>query len=419
MNKYFKFITPTILIGSSIALPIGIFASKNTDEPSTVQSIKLSTKQGSENLIEIFTDGYDFNMENELMPDPSYKDFKMFKHAYTSGYFTVVGKITALGGLKEFNPYKLLQRNNNYYDNAYLNTFCTNEATNAMSKHLNVERSYFDQVTVMNGYDNFSEGSKLAVKYYGDTEVAKNKFPGIDYVNWSGARDENTGEWGISNMHPDKPAFELAPKKIKISDKPGRLMLQTDITHEPHVGDENGNGTFKSNLNNIVITNHNMIGKFFDSLKNIKDDLGRSVYDNSLIVVWGDHGNGERVEKTIDTFAHTNLIIKFPDQVQNTIDVVDDKLFYIPQLNNIIDQYFSSKPKDPFNTIFNQPAFSLTRTIGINATQKEGNGMFKWHYDNATQKLVQGDYLGDFDKNDTNQAQNIYKAIADGGDYND
>lgn len=419
MNKYFKIITPAILIGSSVALPIAIFTSKNIDEPATVSSIKLSTRRGSENLIEIFTDGYDFAMENQLMPDPSYKDFKMFKHAYTSGYFTVVGKITALGGLKEFNPYKLQERNNNYYDNAYLNTFCTDEATNAMNKHLNVERSYFDQVTIMNGYDNFSEGSKLAVKYYGDTQVAKDKFPGIDYVNWSGARDENTGRWGISSMHPDKPAFELVPKKIQISDKPGRLMLQTDITHEPHIGDENGDGTTESSLNSTVITNHNMIGKFFDSLKNIKDDLGRSVYDNSMIVVWGDHGNGERVEKSIDTFAHTNVIIKFPDQVQNTIDIVEDKLFYVPQLNNIIEQYFSNKPQDPFKTIFNQPAFSLTRTIGINSTQKTGSGMYKWHYDNATQKLVKGDYLGDFNKSDLNQAQDIYQQIADGGDYND
>lgn len=419
MNKILKVVTPSIIVGSSIAFPIAVFSSDNSDEPSIINNFRLSTKKGSENLIEIFTDGYDFFNEEKLMPDPSYNDFKMFKYAYTAGHFTVVGKVTALGGLKDFNIYKLQQRNPNYWDNTYGSIFHTSEGTNVMNKHLNVDRSYFGQVSVLNGYDNFSEGTHY-IKYYGDTNVVKSKFPGIDYVNWSGARDANTGNWGISNQHPDKAAFELVPKRIKLVDEPGRIFLQTNIAHEPIISDNQGNGTQKSSPEKIASANHNMIGHFLDSLKSVQDTNGRSVYDNSMIVIWGDHASTLRSENTIDNMAHSNVVLKFPDQKQSKLDIVTDKLFYMPQLNNLIDTYFTNKPSNPYDAIFSQPEFSLNRTIGINTdTEYQGTGMFEWHFDPATQGIVKGKYLGDFDRLNTTQADDIYRQIEDGGDYHD
>lgn len=412
--KILKWLVPTTLIGTSIALPIAIFSSKNSGEPSVVSNFKLSTTKGKENLIEIFSDGYDFFDEQKLMPDPSYKDFKMFKYAYTAGHYTPAGKMSALGGLKDFNVYKMQQRNNDYLKNVYDNAFLSKEATDVMNKHLNVERSYFDQVAILNGYDNFSEGSNY-IKWWGDTEVAKKKFPGIDYVNWSGARDTNSGQWGISEQHPDKAAFELVPKNITLGSKPGRIVLQSNITHDPFTGDANANGTKSSNPEQVTLANHRTIANFIDSLKNIKDLLGRSVYDNSMIIVWGDHASHSRDQSTIDDLAHSNVVLKFPDQVQTNIDIVEDKVFYMPQLNNLISTYFKTKPTNPYDAIFSLPAFSLQRTIGI----ADGTGMYKWNYDATTREFAKGDFLGDFDKSDPTQAEDIYKLIEDGGDYND
>ena len=85
--------------------------------------------------------------------------------------------------------------------------------------------------------------------------------------------------------------------------------------------------------------------RVFDGLKKIKNNV-TNVFDNSMIIVFGDHSshqnnNGDHHESA--------MMIKYPEDnnsnAQTSIKVVSDKVVYAPYINDIILEYFKNRTK--------------------------------------------------------------------------
>ena len=87
----------------------------------------------------------------------------------------------------------------------------------------------------------------------------------------------------------------------------------------------------------------------------MKGSNGVSVYDNSLIVVYGDHADhSRRTSKPGDALSEevianrSNLIIKYPKSLKHSstkqkMTIIDDRAIYAPHLNQIINHALNTE----------------------------------------------------------------------------
>lgn len=359
-------ITPVVAIAPII--PLVLY--QGLDKPTTrVKNVAFSTKQGAENIIEIFTDGFDPYLTGPLLEaDPKLKDFSIMTKFVTSGAETSYSFPTLMAGLEDYNTFKSndVMGNSSSMTDLYASLFGTTISKHLLNdKSVDYKKPYLINLTgVMdNGsYMSSVSGDPKSMDKDFDAEAHKQNIQDaqVQYVNWGQAKNEVATPFGVAPYGTDQMYYEWLHRKSVINDSATvgtRLLLQEDLAHSPSITGEEGQLTFATGHKDgedITKTRaakalkHNF-DRLVDDLKALKDANG-SVYDNSLILIYGDHsnhanplphpGNGVNSEK-----YHSLAMVKYPHE-ENTTSSLPTKFehpFYGPYINKLIESYEASK----------------------------------------------------------------------------
>ena len=355
--KKASLVTSILSISALIIIqPILLFYyvfSNSLESEYSFQKISFSTIQGNENLIEIFSDGLDRkNNKDNFVNDAHFKDFVYFDKFMQGGPLTDISLPITWGGFAKYNllanKIKLHnQHDKDYESEAYSKYFYES----LVNEHFKNDKTYFNKTTLINPV-NVSRSKSYATSTTGD--VRELKKDGINGINWVTARESLKGSFGISKSSPDLISYKwLRSNKssnINNSKKGARVMINDMFTHRPYLIGKEGSSLRihqdDSYSNKAVPVN---IAKTIDFLKRQKDSHGNSVYDNSMIVIYGDHhSHSNHVVNPNDASdnefgeSRSMLFVKYPRSVQQQIKIINDKLIYSGQLNAIIEDYFKS-----------------------------------------------------------------------------
>ncbi|MCK5867153.1 MAG: hypothetical protein KAG14_02015 [Mycoplasmataceae bacterium] len=240
---------------------------------------------------------------------------------------------------------------------------------------------HFNKTTVVNPIT-LSKAGGYSASATGD--AAELKKDGINAVNWPTARESLVGNFGITKLAPDLIAYKwLRSDKSSIIDnskKGARVLMEDMITHRPYlVGEAGGSLEIHHDekyANKSIVDN---VSKTIEFLKKMKDSSGNSVYDNSMIVVYGDHHSHSNHITNPDNPNDKNfgesrsmLFVKYPHTTTPKINIVENKVIYSGQINSIISDYFQKTTqqrigfnysKSLINSSMNADRFSPDREI--------------------------------------------------------
>lgn len=382
------FIANTTLIMSAI-LPIGLFISalayQGMEKPTKIVPINFSLNQKSPNLIEIFTDGFDQGNLVKIAENEEFQDFTWFKHFQTTGSVTHLSVPTIYGDFSEYNPFAIMQNNNFKTELEYKDFVYGQGWLETGVKHMQEQKDFFSQRSIVNP-TTFSNRSDFFASNSGTPEAISTLDSSINVVNWTASRNDLANNWGITPFSPDSNGYQWVGQKSQYqSEKGARVFLLDLITHRPFLTNPNGQFNPWNFPTNIQLDSlQGQLDTLFSQLKEMKIN-NQSVYDNSLIIVYGDHSNHEQElinpESKNHNLSHMQsaLMIKYPHQKQEKINIVSDRYVYSPQINTIINDYFESNDFTNGNfgqTYFNNKIFdNIARPAFLNSLKYQ---MIHW-----------------------------------------
>ena len=334
---------------TSISIPAGLIAlsvaSGSIDAPTKLSAIVLSSKVGSENVIQIFTDGLDPEKATPLFQkDPVFKDFIVVNNFVTGGYTTEPSYSELLGGFGR-NPYFLKDElnhengkvpveglNHKSYD-AYLHDNFMDSVLNNLGRD-GFERSYIgnpDDLGYFSSYFRHVSGSpeklqnrnkvllEKASKQYSQTKTKPTPSTKLGIWNWGQAKDE-TSSFGYNKWHNNAAVYKWMSEHTKVSKtlSGARVLIQDSMTHAPRIMGANGEMSFAGVADSAGVGE----GKTFKGMHSVLSDFIASipteVRDNSMIVIYGDHADHSKtIDKPNDpknkfTKNRSQLFIKYP-----------------------------------------------------------------------------------------------------------
>ena len=350
------------IVGASILATVPFFAliplfmsisSSAVDKPTSVKEVVYSTNKKAPNLIEIFTDGFDYKaMEPLFSKDEGYKDFYSFPKFVTSGFLTNMSEPFINGG-EEYTLWKYRSKhvgmsNNKAYADTYSKFFIP-----SLKKHMdyagkNFSRNYFINPINLSISDNYT------TQISGQPREIEKRINNLKVVNWAQTKNDNAGKFGVSNLSVGAQAYEWAGNHIKAdssANKGTRIYINDLMTHGPISTVKGGKYSLGPN-EDFYKNTKNAITRYMDKLKAMKDKNG-SVFDNSTIIIYGDHANHSRRTSKKDDKSGTEvlanrsyLMIKYAwdkNTLTNTMRDKSNRAIYAPYLNKIIDSAFNSK----------------------------------------------------------------------------
>lgn len=343
--------------GIAIVLPFSNAMSKTSFEtPYIAPAVKFSLDKNHPNLVEVFTDGFDLSHydSSDYEKDSNFKEFTWFKHFATAGHPTHLSLSMIFDDFKESNPFAT-QYEKNVPSDQYLDYQYGEGMLKTGVAHMNLNKNEFSSRTLINPVG-FSDSPYYGASVSSTPEAILKEDPTLNVTNWVGARDSNGGYFGIENYPPDIQGYRWLEKNSKaasVGEKGARVYISDMITHRPFVVDDKQNfALWDIKREDTAKTLHSALTDIINALKNIKDNSGFNAYDNSLFMVYGDHAShdfmtyyetGENSSRTTES----SFIVKFPKQSSDTssqksMNVVDDKFVWAPQINGIINDYFSA-----------------------------------------------------------------------------
>lgn len=411
-----------IALNSTVVLaPFMIAMSMNSPEaPFVAPKMKFSLNKDNPNLIEIFTDGFDLKHfdSSDYVNDDNFKEFTWFKNFSTPGHPTHLSLSMILNDFKETNPFKEMYANsanpNRYLDYQYGKAILENGV-----KHFDYLKNDFNARTLINPVG-FSNSEKYGYSLSSTPEAILKKDPTLKVTNWVGARDDNAGSFGFENFPPDVQSYRWFTKNSIISqqgEKGARVYISDMITHRPFmVNDKQEFTVWDIKRDDVAKTLHKSITDVITTLKNLKDSSGFSAYDNSLIMVYGDHASHDFTDFQVDSGdsrpTESSFIVKYPQQssdTQNKMQIIEDKFIWAPQINGMIQDYFGSSPVTRndskwFDNYFNhnqkpnkfanvpRPVFSVPTTYELSSWKQNSNGEWRFTTDKATNPNYKVDF---------------------------
>lgn len=403
-------ISTTATLGSTVAIVPFLIAvsAKSFEDPVIAPPVKFSLDKDHPNLVEIFSDGFDINHFDSSIytNDSNFKDFTWFKRFATAGHPTHLSISMIFNEFKDSNPFNVMYENNlkprEYQPYEYSKGALENGV-----KHLGFSKNEFNARTIVNPID-FSSSTEYGQSLSGMPESIWDVDPTINITNWSGARDANTSFFGVKNSPPDVQSYKWLANNSKAAsqgEKGARVYITDMLTHRPFlVNDKQEFTVWDIKRDDVIKSLHQSISDVISSLKNIKDSSGFSAYDNSMIMVFGDHASHDfmdfQVGDNSTRSCESSFIIKYPKQSskpQTTMNVVENKFVWSPQINHIIrdyfdapitarnnDNYFSDYYNNPSSNKFdnvNRPAFNSADAYGWANWKQDSNGEWKYNID--------------------------------------
>lgn len=364
-------VTPVVAVAPIIPLATW----QGLDKPTTVKNVKFSTVQGSENIIEIFTDGFDPNFVGDLIKDDSkFGDFTVFNKYVVAGAETGYSFPLIMSGLKEniFNQYDAGSSSSSMtaiYADVFGRTIAehlTNLKTtvDAKNPYLINPAGVMENGSYMSSISGDPKQVEKSMNNLidKDSSLAGTK---IQTVNWGQAKQDVAGSFGIAPYGTDQMFYEWMHKKSVVDNNAHigtRLFMQEFLTHSPRITGTEGQLTFKTGHENgkdITIERSVQalmydLHRLIDDLKNMKDASGRSVYDNSLIMVYGDHANHStplpHPGNDIDAQKFHSLAMmklpsskKYDEETHPTKPTPSDEPLYAPLINKMISNWEANK----------------------------------------------------------------------------
>lgn len=363
LKKFSLISSVTLSASAATAVGIAAIATKDQSTPLKIGEVLFSTEAGNENLVELFTDGYDFDYQKEVIESSpeiksDLKDFYMFDKFITNGAPTMNGRPSEFGGFQDFNKFEIRKR----FPALSLGEAVFNNGVflDALKRHLDIHKNDFNSTNVFGVYDTHSEDDSLT-----DAQYLKKGLPGVNVETWTGARDKNTSDFGITSYSPDSGMFKSLENSAKItSGKGARVLVQDMTTHTPHITGPQGQLDLDASRKDAANAVAHNVSSLVNKLKTLKDQNG-DAYDNSFIIVWGDHSDHDKLSNDFENQlnkSHSNLMIKFPHENKSSFTYVSDKLISGPQINRIIKNELENHDGFSFFSK-NQASFEVTRKL--------------------------------------------------------
>ena len=244
-----KFLEITAFVSLPITLLIVFVTSmiasfqKTFDSPVVGAKIMYSLDKNNPNLIEIFTDGFDQWNLSDIQDQKLFKKFTWYKKFLTSGFQTHASVPSIYGGLKS-NPFTILDKHGireeekgDVTNSLLWKMVYGNEFLEEGIKHLEVVKDKFSQINIVNP-NTFSDNYLYGAVTSGVPSAIKKRAPRINVTNWSGARDNIVGKFGVMSKTPDNISYDFLTKHYGISTqstKGARVYISDLITHKPFV----------------------------------------------------------------------------------------------------------------------------------------------------------------------------------------
>ena len=332
VSKKWVNIGVTATIPFVVIPPILLFAIyKGIDAPTQVKNVVYSTNKQYQNVIEIFTDGFDpTNMLDNIKKNDKYDDFDVYPNTMTSGAETAFSFPTIMEGLKKGNIFNQYDTKSNASLSSMTDIYAKvfgESIKNHLGSPVNNGTSFGKYLLNTNGI--MRKGS-FAASMSGEPDFMHTIAPTVQSVNWGQVRQDLAG--GIGTMHesPDHGFYSWHNKKAIANDKATygtRMLLQEFSTHSPRIASASGGVTFATGTkdgHDITLTEtakglDHSLTNLIKRLKSLKGPSGLSVYDNSMVVVYGDHANHStplihKDNKVNGHKYHSMFMVKYPKQ---------------------------------------------------------------------------------------------------------
>lgn len=356
-------------------IPVAAFSlaisKKSFDDPFVGKKVEISFDEKNPNMIEIFSDGFDKRFSEEIENDQTLKDFYIFDKFQTEGVLTHITVPTLYDGFSRNNPFSIalnkgITNSREYVDYVYGGHWLETGIEHLSDKNF----PYFGQRTVINPITLSSNGVYGATSS-GTPESIMKMDPQLNVTNWSGARDENSGKWGISNYSPDMNSMEWLNRNLTTANngqKGARVFIPNLITHRPFMNNSSGNfstenisyeqnkkalfGSFEK-LVSVLKSMKNPNAKHLADGSIDPNEKIKNAYDNTLIIIYGDHASHEEIfdEKNNGVYddlasrvrkTESLMMIKYPQVENPTNRIKSNRYVYSGQLNSIITDYYSN-----------------------------------------------------------------------------
>lgn len=357
------------LVGAGIVAPAVMFSATNSfTDPFIKDETIYSLNAKAPNVIEIFTDGFDKNdIMSRYKKYNNLNSFNFFSKYVTAGGITHLTLPSLYGDFKKYNPARIWRTNPTI---KYFTDLVYGKAWfEAGLDHIKMDKDNFSTRTIINPIT-ISNEPNYGATTIGTSRAIVERDPEVNVVNWSGARDSLIGKWGVGNKAWDYYSYEYAKSHGTTNEtalKGSRVLISDMITHAPHVYGENGDLVMNGISSREQQTDRLLIqlNQYFEYLKSRKGTNGVNIFDNSLILIYGDHVNHET--KTNEPTEVGNLVrkgesalmVKYPNQTIGT--QVDDKIIYSPQIKGIIKDFNRRVTNSDTNYMdyYNDPKFNI------------------------------------------------------------
>lgn len=368
-NKRIKTTVLTTSLLVFAAIPVATFSfalgKKSFDAPVVGKDIEISFESDKPNMVEIFTDGFDKRFSDAIQNDSNFDDFYIFDKFQAEGIKTHFTVPTLYDGFSRNNPFSVAL-NRGITPDKYIDWVYGGHWLESGMEHIKDSNyPYFGQRSIVNPVT-LSANRAYGATTSGTPKEIKEIDPEVNVTNWAGARDDNYGSWGISNISPDRNSYKWLGNHLteaKPGSKGARVYMADMLTHRPFLNNADGNFSsvdisFDDNKNVLFKS----LGELISSLKNMKNpklasnpnEKIKTAYDNTMFVVYGDHASHEMLFDELDEngkFSELEsnvrkteslMIIKYPQITKPTNRVISDRYLYSGQLNSIISDYFTN-----------------------------------------------------------------------------
>lgn len=357
------------LIGTGIIVPAIVMSATNSfTDPFIKDETVYSLNSKAPNVIEIFTDGFDKNdIINKYKKYNNLSNFDFFSKYVTAGGLTNLTVPSLFGSFSKYNPASIWH--NNPGSNDFRSLVYGNAWFYAGLEHIKRDSGNFETRTIINPIT-ISDKSDYGATTVGTSKSIVENDPDVNVINWSGARDSVVGRWGVGNKAWDYYSYEYAKTHGTVNEKAtkgSRVLISDMITHPPHVYGENGDLEIKSISTKEKQTQRLLIqlNQYFEALKSRRGKNGLSIFDNSMILIYGDHVNHSTDFNEPTEAANavrrgeSALMIKYPNQKVGK--QVDDRLIYSAQIKGIIKDFSKKVLNSNTNYLdyFNDKKFNM------------------------------------------------------------
>lgn len=314
------------------------------DQTTNPEDVEFSTDPNHFNLVEIFTDGLDgTQFTQKALKEDSLKDMTLYDNFYNLTTSTAYS-VPILWGGKKYNPFQVSKDLNipiswvgeETYKHNWYNSFLYHESLN---------RSYFAERTVINPIDLcYVPNYDWNASWVGD--AVKLKKDGFNVASWKDVMKSS-----INDEFPDSAAYSWLNQHSRLApdmQKGARVQLNDLITHGPRIINAYKQNNSMDESYDEVIKKYKQV---VQTLKAIKDKNGRTAYDNTMIMFYGDHcDHGLAMSKPYVDASNSVLMVKYPDIHRGSIEVNNDRVIPSVYLNNIIDDFVKNNNENYIKT---------------------------------------------------------------------